>query len=132
MRYYLAHDGGISHDSDYGNHLIVEKYKKGLQGGLGNLVSRITRSKLWNVQDSVEAGTSGDMIAPDEATEKLVERLVTVRALANTKMKELQPGEALKIIMDVVYHVSKQLSPGLLVADFCRPTGISKNVNHGL
>ena len=106
MRYYLAHDGGISDDSDYGNHLIVEKYKKGLQGGLGNLVSRITRSKLWEVRASVEAGTSGGLVAPDESTEKLIESLTAVRAQANTKMKELQPGEALKVIMEVVYDVS--------------------------
>ena len=62
MRYYLAHDGGIANDSDYGNHLIVERYKKGLQGGLGNLVSRVTRSKLWSVREAVKAGAAGTLV----------------------------------------------------------------------
>jgi len=55
MRYYLAHDGGIEKDSDYGNHLIVERYKKGLQDGMGNLIGRLTRSKMWNVRKAVQS-----------------------------------------------------------------------------
>lgn len=55
MRYYLAHDGGIEHDSDYGNQLIVERYKKGLMGGLGNLFYRITKSDMWSVPDAIKA-----------------------------------------------------------------------------
>ena len=47
-----AHDGGISDDLDPGNHFIVERYKKGRQGGIDNLVSRITRRKIWNVWDA--------------------------------------------------------------------------------
>src|SRR3954468_23676355 len=100
MRYYLAHDGGISNDSDYGNHLIVERYKKGLQGGLGNLVSRITRGKAWNVQASVETAASGGLVEPDAATEGMIEMLKTVRAQVNSQMKNLQPGSALMVIME--------------------------------
>jgi methionyl-tRNA synthetase len=28
MRYYLAHDGGIQDDADYGNEHIIERYKR--------------------------------------------------------------------------------------------------------
>jgi methionyl-tRNA synthetase len=41
MRFYMAHDGGINDDGDYSNEKIVERYKHELQGGLGNLVSRV-------------------------------------------------------------------------------------------
>lgn len=109
MRYYLAHDGGISDDSDYGNHLIVERYKKGLQGGLGNLVSRVTRSKLWSVREAVKSGTSGILLEPDAAAEARIQELKALRPLVNAKMKELDPGAALKNIMNAVYEANKYL-----------------------
>jgi len=53
MRFYLAHDGGIRDDAAYDNEFVIERYKKNLHGGLGNLVSRIVRSKRWNVKQCV-------------------------------------------------------------------------------
>lgn len=112
MRYYLAHDGGISDDSDYGNHLIVERYKKGLQGGLGNLVSRVTRPKLWNVRAAVEAKVAGTLKVLDSATYRQILHLKDLRERVNSKMEELNPGAALHVIMDAVYEVSgKQGDP---------------------
>jgi methionyl-tRNA synthetase len=105
MRYYLAHDGGISDDSDYGNQFIVERYKKGLQGGLGNLVSRITRPKIWNVQDAVNAARSESLTKIDSSIEKQVIMLEALPAKVSAKMEELNPGAALQIIMDAVYEV---------------------------
>jgi methionyl-tRNA synthetase len=105
MRYYLAHDGGISDDADYGNHLIVDKYKKGLQGGLGNLVSRVTRPKIWSVRDSVVAGSSGNIACDDHATWFDLVKLHTIRDQVSADMDSLHPGIGLKHIMDVVYEV---------------------------
>jgi methionyl-tRNA synthetase len=105
MRYYLAHDGGIVNDSDYGNKFIVERYKKGLQGGLGNLVSRVARPKWWNVRDSVRAATRGKLQKPDSTTTEQIKLLQDLPGEVSIKMKQLNPGAALRTIMNVVYEV---------------------------
>lgn len=106
MRYYLIHDGGIKEDSGYGNEHIVEKYKKGLQKGLGNLVSRLTRPKVWNVRSCVEAAHSGGLPNPNISTFQQMDSLDNVRSKANDKMQDLNPGAALHIIMDTVFEVT--------------------------
>ena len=120
MRYYLAHDGGISDDSDYGNHFIVERYKKGLQGGLGNLVSRITRPKIWKNRETVEAAENGryehgfssgyvKKSTPsgkgDSMLQAQIKMLEDLPGTVSTKMDQLNPGAALHVIMDAVYEV---------------------------
>lgn len=55
MRFFMVYDGGIENDADYDNRFIVARYKKLLAGTVGNLLSRITRSKLWNVKEIVAA-----------------------------------------------------------------------------
>lgn len=106
MRYYLIHDGGIKEDSDYGNEYIVERYKKGLQQGLGNLVSRLTRPKVWNVRSCVEATHSQGSNNSNSTTIRQIDFLNSVRDKANEKMQELNAGAALHVIMDTVYEVS--------------------------
>lgn len=54
MRYFLALNGGIKDDAIYDNTLVIERYKSGLQGTLGNLLSRVTRGKGWNVRRAIE------------------------------------------------------------------------------
>jgi methionyl-tRNA synthetase len=110
MRYYLTYDGGISDDSDYGNNFIVERYKKGLQGGLGNLVSRITRPKIWKVRDIVEAARDGKLGEIGPSTENQIGMLEELRGKVSAKMDQLNPGAALQIIMDAVYEVYCSIS----------------------
>jgi methionyl-tRNA synthetase len=106
MRYYLAHDGGIINDSDYGNLHIVEKYKKGLQWGLGNLVSRVTRPKAWSVRASVEAAHSGLLPNPAKTGLDQVKLLQELRDKVSASFDQLDPGAALHHIMNTVYEVS--------------------------
>lgn len=101
MRYYLAHDGGIQDDSDYGNNFIVERYRKGLQKGLGNLLSRITRPKSWNVRAAVQ----GEYRVLDQPTKAQVKMLSELPSMVAAKMDELNPGAALQTIMDAIYEV---------------------------
>ena len=106
MRFYLAHDGGIGQDSDYANNFIVERYKKALQGGLGNLVSRVTRPKIWSVQNCVKVASEGNLCRPGKTT---IEQITTLRVLpkeVSLRMKQLNPGAALQAIMNAVYEVS--------------------------
>lgn len=53
IRWYLAHDGGITNDSDYHNLRIVERYRQ-LRGGLGNFTTRVVRGKKWSVPAAVQ------------------------------------------------------------------------------
>jgi methionyl-tRNA synthetase len=103
MRYYLAHDGGLRDDASYDNSYIIERYKKGLQGGLGNLVSRVVRGrKGWSVRRAVERG----MIKEDDPSP--VERRKRFEELPEKvarSMEELDPGAALHLIMNGVYSV---------------------------
>lgn len=105
MRYYLIHDGGISDDSDYGNDRIVEKYQKGLQHGLGNLLTRITRPKLWSVRDSVIAASSESLPKPDMETLRHIQRIKDLREQVNKKMQTLNSSVALQAIMTAIYEV---------------------------
>jgi methionyl-tRNA synthetase len=108
MRYYLAHDGGIAQDSDYGNNFVVERYKKGLQGGLGNLVSRvISRPKFWSVRESVKMASIGTLRKPDGSTKEQIKMLEALPEQVSIKMKQLNPGAALHTIMNTVYEVSR-------------------------
>ncbi|KAH6673190.1 methionyl-tRNA synthetase-like protein [Halenospora varia] len=109
MRYYLAHDGGISDDADYGNHMVAERYKKGLQGGLGNLTSRISRTKVWSVRKAIEAARDGKLMKGTKYTKAQASMVDDLARLANLKMEQLDPGAALRVIMDVVYQTNKYL-----------------------
>jgi methionyl-tRNA synthetase len=105
MRYYMAHDGGIADDTNYENAYIIERYKKGLQGGLGNLASRVLRGKRWNTRECVEFARDHDweaeMLGREHQT--ALERL---RAQVNHLFEDLNPRAALHKIMSVVHNVS--------------------------
>src|SRR2546423_4366858 len=129
MRYYMANDGGLVDDADYDNLYIVDRYKKGLQGGLGNLVSRIVRGKKWDVRGSVQnaeriighkgipnsaeneapiaaeavKSSTGSLKPPPSSRERALLRsqMEKTPKLAAQYMKELNPRSALHSIMEL-------------------------------
>lgn len=107
MRYYLALDGGIRDDSSYDNSFIISRYKSGLQGGLGNLVSRVTRGKGWDVRRAVKNS--------DKHIEKLDKQLSSdlrkLKFVVLQCMKLPDPREGLQTIMEVVYQVCAVSEP---------------------
>ncbi|MDA4133618.1 MAG: class I tRNA ligase family protein, partial [Thaumarchaeota archaeon] len=109
MRYYMIHDGGIAHDADYGNQMIVDRYKNGLQWGIGNLLGRVTRSKVWNVSEAVQnaRGSSLPSFAEEEGKIWKAQRemLGTLPGRVSARMDALDPGAALREIMSAVYLV---------------------------
>ena len=108
MRFYLAYNGGITDDADYDNRFIVQNYKTCLGGGFGNLVSRITRPKVWNVRDAVQAANAGLFRdARDLNTRFHIQKLVEVREMADFHMKQLNPILALQHIMRIVFLVRR-------------------------
>jgi methionyl-tRNA synthetase len=54
MRYFLIHNAALEGDSNYSNAMVVQAYKKGLQATVGNFLNRVTRTKRWNVRQSIE------------------------------------------------------------------------------
>lgn len=109
IRFYLVHDGGILQDSDYTNELIIERYKKGLQGGLGNLTSRIMRGKRWNVRRAVERGSNGELKNMDGPLGVQRQLLQSAAVRFTEKMDALDVSGALKEVMSNVYAVSIHL-----------------------
>ncbi|KAH0073656.1 hypothetical protein KCU60_g19004, partial [Aureobasidium melanogenum] len=111
MRYYMIHDGGIDNDADYDNIHIIERYKKGLQGGLGNLTARITRGKGWDVRRAIErfsgnyksASPFGQGHAREAAIVEFEQLLVELPQAVNSRMEALRPNLALKGLMDNIY-----------------------------
>ena len=119
MRYYLAHDGGIKDDADYENGYIIDRYKKGLQGGLGNLASRVMRGKGWDIRSAVKLGTSEELPAKGQFAKGQFARvhremLMALPRLVTAKMEALESGASLKTIMAAVYQVRDcKLSPSI-------------------
>lgn len=117
MRYYLALEGGIKDDSSYDNSFIIARYKNGLQSGLGNLVSRVTRGKGWNVRRAVERSQTIfrplDQRLDSDLDELLRAELKELKAMVFHIMRRPDPRKGLQRIMKVVYQV-RDLSPSLL------------------
>lgn len=115
VRFYMVHDGGIADDADYNNAIIVERYKKKLQSGLGNLTSRITRPNLWNVRDSVvAAGNERSPTSNTEIEDALASHIVFLGGLAanvSEHMDRLNPSVALRRVMDAVDQVRLHPTP---------------------
>ena len=134
MRYYLALDGGIKDDSSYDNSFVIARYKSDLQSGLGNLVSRVTRGKGWEVRRAVKDS--------DKHIEQLDNQLSSDLRKLNSQvsqcMESLNPGEGLWTIMKVVYQVcassssfSAQTDPFRRRMHICNPAhrGIWASLN---
>ncbi|KAB5531197.1 tRNA synthetases class I (M)-domain-containing protein [Coniochaeta sp. 2T2.1] len=106
MRFFLMLEGQIKHDSDYSNAAIADRYKKHLQAGLGNLTSRLTRPKTWNVSQVVAdvestEGSTGNAVHDDHLRmlEGYHDEMVAL-------MDGLNPRGALQRVMEVLAQVS--------------------------
>ncbi|OBT59262.1 hypothetical protein VE04_00444 [Pseudogymnoascus sp. 24MN13] len=112
MRFYLAHDGGITDDADYANANIVERYRKCLSGGLGNLLQRVTGTKVWSVSEAVEAAAKGEF----EVGENPIEAVHGVGGVVDGHFKELNPRAGLHEIMRVIYDYPETKASACLTA----------------
>ncbi|WPH03675.1 Hypothetical protein R9X50_00655800 [Acrodontium crateriforme] len=117
MRWYLVHDGGITDDADYDNRYIISKYKKGLQGGLGNLASRLMRAKSWDVAKAVKRYAHPNYVKgqdsfPAVSAESnshgrmLYGSINALPSQVDKFMKELHPNRALQTIMERIYDAN--------------------------
>lgn len=118
MRLFMMLDGGIENDANYDNEIIVQRYKKVLAGTFGNLLSRVTRSKAWNVRESVQAAP---MLAAslhhsrlDEMTAALFEaQKAKIDALYGEMDKFMEgpdPRRALMVLTEVAFEANRFIS----------------------
>jgi methionyl-tRNA synthetase len=120
MRLHLMHESNVAYDSDYSNFHIIARYSDLLKNGLGNLLSRVTRSKDWNVADAVtaaHAGQLGKLDAPQHDTlpiAKLADISRTLPADATGLVEQNDPFAAVRRIFKGVTEVralSHDISP---------------------
>ena len=120
MRFYLASSGGLKYDADYDNRHIIEQYKKVLHWGLGNLTSRLVRSKRWNVRDSISWYAQGRLLDQSAADEEQFSLIDSVAGRAAEQMLHLNTRKALYEIQSVVALV-RTISDGILDLDCLDP-----------
>jgi methionyl-tRNA synthetase len=137
MRFYLAYDGRIANDADYDNFRIIERYKKILQGGLGNLASRIMKSKGWNVpviiKDMVDGGQMSEP-PPDPKDAEQWQMLNRQTAHIDNLMQKYSIPYGLHAIMQIVVEVCRpnlQLSSLWMLTSGCRQIVIFKHLRPG-
>ncbi|KAK4203738.1 mitochondrial putative methionyl-tRNA synthetase [Triangularia verruculosa] len=110
LRFYLMFEGGIANDADYSNDNLLVKHKKYLQGGVGNLVSRITRSKLWNLREIVARSETGRIKSQEERFAPFEQVLAKLPATVDKHMEKLDPVSAIRAIMEVVTEANALIS----------------------
>ncbi|KAK6219099.1 CAAX geranylgeranyltransferase alpha subunit [Pestalotiopsis sp. IQ-011] len=120
MRYFLIHSAAMESDSNYSNEFIVEKYKKGLQGTVGNFLNRITRSKKWNVRQAVEEmhngglrfaiGESIEEVSLGSMTKEHLQLLESLAGSVGEDFDEGSPKSALHKIMHFLFESNRYIS----------------------
>jgi methionyl-tRNA synthetase len=112
MRYYLAREGGIKDDASYDNLHIIRRYNHDLKGQLGNLVSRLTRSKKWSISDAIKAwqNTGSGGIKGETSHRLQMEMLETRYDTVKKHMAVYNIPLALNAIIDMVYQVRSQVN----------------------
>lgn len=106
VRSYLVANGGVENDADYDNSYIVRHYKAILQRGLGNVISRLVRSKKWSVRDAVimaSQGALGESNSIDLEHEKL---LRSTASRTQDRMDRLELVDAAGTLAEIAEKVS--------------------------
>lgn len=119
VRYFMLWEGAINRDASYDNDLIAQRYKKNLQGGMGNLLTRITRPKMWSVRESVyvscpwvAASHKSKVDMSDAIVMKRVRRTQIAKKAIDLLRRRMtgfmevgEPGRALKVLQSYVTDV---------------------------
>ena len=109
MRYYLAREGGIKDDASYDNIHIMRRYDRDLKGQLGNLASRLTRSKKWSIRAAVEANQSmkDNQRMQVDALHKAQREMLRKRYdTVDKHIQRLNIPAALNATIDIIYQVN--------------------------
>lgn len=113
IRYFLISNGRLLQDASYDNKILVDIYKRQLQGGVGNLLGRVMRSKKWNVREIVERCSKEGRPTNSNVEPKyssFEQRLFQLPGTVVDAFGELDPGAALRSIADMATEVCVSLS----------------------
>jgi methionyl-tRNA synthetase len=121
MRYYLLLNGSYTNDSDYGNRHIVQCYKKMLQSGLGNTLSRVQTGKDWKPLDEVVQSVKNHGLGLERADKsdeyaqlkQYAERVDEIVDKVSQLYDELDPRAAQRALHEFVFDVSHSKFPSL-------------------
>lgn len=106
MRYYLAREGGIKDDASYDNTHIIRRYDRDLKGQLGNLASRLTRSKKWDIRTAVSSAEASQKVHKEPQHSVQRDMLLKQYDDVERHMNRLNVPGALNAIISIVYQVS--------------------------
>ncbi|SPN98987.1 related to METHIONYL-TRNA SYNTHETASE, mitochondrial [Cephalotrichum gorgonifer] len=103
IRFFLMRKGAIRDDSIFENSEVAKVYRVDLMGTFGNLMSRVTKSEKWSVQEAVKAETAAATPGPCPMG------LETLRDDVAGEMDALRPDKALAVIMDSLKEGNKYI-----------------------
>lgn len=110
MRFFMLSDGDTADDSDYDNRIIEERYNSHLKSSIGNLLTRTTRSKSWDVRESVLSGLRTSTVSKDtesklRSTEALSKSIEASYETMTREMEKGKPRGALNELREFVLNV---------------------------
>ncbi|KAJ3117660.1 methionyl-tRNA synthetase [Physocladia obscura] len=103
VRYFLIRDGGIEHDVDFSEEMVLKRYRE-LGNQLGNLALRCSGAKV-NAKQSIPIGLGASGISGDE--EILVKMLNSVRDEATLRIESGQFGRGLESVINVLSEANR-------------------------
>ena len=109
VRYYMMRAGGYADDAAYENSVMIERYRKELLGQFGNLLSRLLRTKKWNVRECIEYMKPRLKQMPEPLVQ--YKQHIGFKGLlgaADDSMHSLRPRDALNYIMRIVFEINKE------------------------
>ncbi|KAH8693702.1 putative methionyl-tRNA synthetase [Talaromyces proteolyticus] len=109
IRFFLTMQGPLVSDSDYDNDYIVRDYKKYLQDGLGNLMSRTMGVAKWKPRVSIDAAAAGSLPAPTDLDKVIEEALHITPSRTKMHMDLLKPRAALREVIWLIQGAQKYL-----------------------
>jgi methionyl-tRNA synthetase len=102
VRFYLLFEGGIADDANYDNTTLAAKYKKHLQWGFGNLLGRVTRTRIWNLPEIIANAAEPRKIGVslEKAVADFENQLLQLRPNVTQHMEQLNPVAAIRCIIE--------------------------------
>ncbi|KAK4114501.1 hypothetical protein N656DRAFT_727150 [Canariomyces notabilis] len=112
VRFYLLFEGGIADDANYDNTTLAAKYKKHLQWGFGNLLGRVTRTRIWNLPEIIANAAEPQKIGVslEKAVADFENQLLQLRPNVTQHMEQLNPVAAIRCIIEQGGQINDFLS----------------------
>ena len=120
VRYYMVHEMPFSNDGTFTYELLIDRVNSDLANILGNLVNRtISMSKKYF------GGIVVEPVKYLDIDKELIDYVLSVPSLVDSKMEELKVSEAIDVIFEIFKRCNKYIdetTPWILAKDDeCKP-----------